>query len=108
MAPDRVDDARRSDSAGSGLVCYLSRRRGWIDPDDPHRPTSEVNLLAVALHSRVWTLDTAWDSIFHYPAPRPFTLAFRRAMTRTPLSDAEIALIGDVARKLRIELVVLD
>ncbi len=67
-----------------------------------------MNLLAVALNSRVWTLDTAWDAIFRYPAPRPFTLAFRKAMTRTPLSDPEIARIQEVARMLRIDLVVQE
>lgn len=89
-------------------VCYLSRHRGWIDPDDPRRPTSEVNLLAVALRSRVWTLDTAWDSIFRSPAPRPFALAFRKAMTRVALSDGEVELMRGVARELGVELVVLD
>ncbi len=108
MSPDLVPGARTTESSATRRICYLSRRRGWIDPDHPRRPTSEVNLLAIALHSRVWTLDTAWDSIFHYPAPRPFTLAFRKAMTRTALSDEEIKLIDDVARMLKIELVVQD
>lgn len=89
-------------------VCYLSRRRGWIDPDEPGRPTYEVNLLAVALGSRVWTLGTAWESIFRVPMPRSVAQAYRKAMARVRLDDEDVRLLDHVARQLHIELVVTD
>jgi hypothetical protein len=89
-------------------VCYLSRRRGWTDPERPKRPTSEVNLLAIALRSRVWTLDTAWASIFNTPVPREIAHAYRRAMSRATMSDAQVDLLRAVADRLRIELRVID
>jgi hypothetical protein len=92
----------------SRRTCYLSRRRGWIDPENERRPASEVNLLAIALGSRVWTLDTAWASIFNQPVPRSVAHAYRKAMARTGLSEREIDLLREVAERLRIELVVTD
>ena len=89
-------------------VCYLSRARGWIDPDRPRRPTSEVNLLAVALGSPVWTMGTAWESIFHRPMPIPIARAFRSAMVRSRLTEDEVRVLRDAADQLRIELVVQD
>ena len=89
-------------------VCYLSRRRGWIDPNEPKRPTSEVNLLAVALRSRVWTLDTAWASIFNTPVPREIAHAYRRAMSRATVTEEQVALLRHVAERLRVELRIVD
>ncbi|HTT14796.1 MAG TPA: hypothetical protein VMG81_03335 [Thermoplasmata archaeon] len=88
--------------------CYLSRHRGWIDPERPSRPTYEVNLLAVALNSRVWTLGTAWESIFRSPMPRPIAEAFRKAMARVRLTDRDVDLLRGVADGLRVDLVVSD
>jgi hypothetical protein len=67
-----------------------------------------VNLLAVALNSRVWTLDTAWDSLVHSAAPRPFSLAFRRAMSRVPMSAEDIRVLQDGAQRLGVELRIID
>ncbi|HTT14665.1 MAG TPA: hypothetical protein VMG81_02650 [Thermoplasmata archaeon] len=89
-------------------VCYLSRKRGWIDPGDPRRPTSEVNVLAVALRSRVWTLDTAWASVFNTPVPRHVASAYRRAMSRASLTDEQVTILREVADRLRVELRVVD
>ena len=89
-------------------VCYLSRTRGWIDPDRPRRPTSEVNLLAVALGSPVWTIGTAWESIYHRLMPLPVARAFRSAMVRSRLTEEEVQVLRDAADRLRIDLVVQD
>lgn len=88
--------------------CYLSRTRGWIDPDDPHRPTYEVNLLAVAIGAPVWTMGTAWESIFHHLIPLPVADAFRTAMVRARLSDDQVELLRSVADRLDVDLVVRD
>jgi hypothetical protein len=106
--PSNAGHASGPSPSAPHRVCHLSRRRGWIDPADPHRPTSDVNLLAIALDSRVWTLDTAWDSIFHYTVPRPIARAFRKAMTRVTVTDDEVELLASVARRLGVELVVHD
>lgn len=89
-------------------VCYLSRRRGWIDPAAPKRPTSEVNLLAIALRSRVWTLDTAWASIFNTPVPREIAHAYRRAMSRATVTEEQVGLLLRVAERLRVDLRIVD
>jgi hypothetical protein len=89
-------------------VCYLSRRRGWIDPDAPRRATYEVNLLAVFLGSRVWTLGTAWESIFHSLMPPSIERAYRTAMARSPLSEDDIGRLREVAERLRVDLKVVD
>jgi hypothetical protein len=89
-------------------VCYLSRRRGWIDPDDERRSTSEVNLLAVALRSRVRTLDTAWAAVFNQPVPRSVGHAYRKAMVRAALNDEDVGLLRELADRLKIELIVTD
>jgi hypothetical protein len=89
-------------------VCFLSRSRGWIDPDDPHRPTSEVNLLAIATGAPVWSLGTAWKSIFHRLMPSSVEDAYRKAMVRARLSEAEVERLRTVAEHLRIDLVVRD
>ena len=52
-------------------VCYLSRTKGWTDPERPRRPVSEVNLLAIYLGNPVWTLETAWAAVFGTFIPRP-------------------------------------
>ncbi len=89
-------------------VCYLSRSRGWVDPGDPHRPASEVNLLAVALGSKVWTTGTAWESVFRRPIPLEVARAYGAAMARSPVSDRGVELLVRVARALRVELRVID
>jgi hypothetical protein len=89
-------------------VCYLSRSRGWIDPRDPRRPTSEVNLLAIATGAPVWSLGTAWKSIFHRLIPPGIESAFSKAMVRARLSEAEVGRLREVAEHLRIDLVVRD
>ena len=110
MRLDRYVERMGASSAGTAArrVCYVSRARGWIDPQDPHRSTSEVNLFAVALGARVWTLDTAWMSVFRTNVPREFAHAFRRAMTRTPLTDDDVRRLTEVARALKIDLQVRD
>ena len=89
-------------------VCYLSRSRGWIDPDHPHRSTAEVNLLAVATGAPVWSLGTAWKALFRELMPRSIEDAFRKAMVRSRLTDEEVARLRNVAEHLRIDLVVRD
>ncbi len=89
-------------------ICFLSRTRGWIDPTDPHRPTSEVNLFAIATGAPVWSLGTAWKAFFHRLMPPQVEDAYRKAMVRARLSDAEVDRLREVAERLRIELVVRD
>ena len=89
-------------------VCYLSRSRGWIDPADPRAPTSHVNLLAVATGAPVWSLGTAWKAIFRSLMPATIEDAYRKAMVRSRLSEAEIARLRTVAERLSIELRVSD
>ena len=94
--------------ARSRRVCYLSRSRGWIDPERPGRPISEVNLLAVALGAPVWTMGTAWESIFHRLIPLPVARAFRTAMVRSRLTEDEVRVLQAAADQLHVELVVRD
>ncbi len=114
MTPDSISrgaagrSALPTDPAARRMVCYLSRRHGWIDPSRPGRPTYEVNLLAVALQSRVFTLGTAWESIFHAPMPRSVLAAFRKAMVRVPVSEEDVRLLRGVADQLHVELVVRE
>jgi hypothetical protein len=89
-------------------VCFLSRSHGWIDPDHPRRPTSEVNLLAVATGAPVWSLGTAWKSLFRQLMPGPIEDAFRKAMVRARLSEDEVQRLRTVAEHLRIDLDVRD
>ena len=89
-------------------ICYLSRSRGWIDPDNPRRPTSEVNLLAVALGAPVWTMGTAWESIFHRLIPLPVARAFRSAMVRSRLNEEEVRVLQEAAEQLHVTLDVRD
>jgi hypothetical protein len=89
-------------------ICYLSVRRGWIDPEAPRRPTHEVNLLAVYLGSRVWTLGTAWESIFRSLIPPAIERAYRKAMVRSPLSEEDVGRLREVAERLDIDLKVVD
>jgi len=89
-------------------ICFLSRSRGWIDPNHPHRPTSEVNLLAVATGAPVWSLGTAWKALFHELMPTSIEDAFRKAMVRARLSDDEVRRLRTVAERLRVELDVRD
>jgi hypothetical protein len=96
-------DRPRADS-----VCHLSRRRGWIDPASPRRPTSEVNLLAVYLGSPVWTLGTAWESVFRSLIPPSVERAYRNATAHVPLSEAEVAILREVAQRLGVRLEVHD
>jgi len=99
---------RAATSRRPARVCFLSRSRGWIDPDRPGRPTSEVNLLAIATGAPVWSLGTAWKALFRQLMPTSIEDAFRKAMVRTRLSDDEVARLRAVAERLRIELVVRD
>jgi hypothetical protein len=99
---------RRALAAREGAVCFLSRSRGWIDPERPSRPTSEVNLLAVATGAPVWSLGTAWKALFRQLMPPTIEDAFRKAMVRARLTDAEIERLRRVADRLGIELVVRD
>jgi hypothetical protein len=92
----------------SRRVCFLSRSRGWIDPDHPGRPTSEVNLLAVATGAPVWSLGTAWKSIFHELMPNGIEAAYSKAMVRARLSEDDVRRLRDVAEHLRIDLEVRD
>ncbi len=89
-------------------VCYLSRSHGWIDPDHPRRPTSEVNLLAIATGAPVWSLGTAWKSIFHRLMPSAIEDAYRKAMVRARLTEVEVERLRTVAEHLHIELDVRD
>ncbi len=89
-------------------VCYLSRTRGWIDPEHPRRPTHEVNLLAVAIGAPVWTMGTAWESIFHKLIPLRVAEAFRRAMVRARLTEEDVSVLRETAERLDIDLVVRD
>jgi len=89
-------------------VCYLSRRRGWIDPEHPHRPVAEVNLLAVYLGSPVWTLGTAWEAIFRSLMPPTIEAAYRAATARSRLSESEVQLLQSVAERLQVRLEVRD
>lgn len=89
-------------------VCHLSRRRGWIDPDRPRRASSEVNLLAVYLDSPVWTLGTAWESVFRSLIPPTVERAYRKATARVPLTEAEVATLREVAEHLGVRLEVHD
>ena len=67
-----------------------------------------MNLLAVALGSPVWTMGTAWESIFHRLMPLPVARAFRSAMVRSRLTEEEVQVLRDAADRLRIDLVVQD
>ncbi len=89
-------------------VCYVSRRKGWVDPNEPHRPTSEVNLLAVALGAPVWTLGTAWETLFRELVPLPVARAFRSAMVRARLTDEDLRALQGAAERLGISLRVLE
>lgn len=104
----KVDGSAASAPPPPRRICYLSRSRGWVDPDHPRRPASEVNLLAVALGSPVWTMGTAWESIFHRLIPLSVARAFRAAMVRSRLTEEEIQVLRDAAERLRVELVVQD
>ena len=95
-------------SPSRGRVCHISRSTGWIDPNRPRRPISEVNLLAVALGSPVWTLGTAWESVFHSLIPRDVEKAYRKASAGLPLRDEEVARLRAVAERLQVELDVRD
>ena len=98
----------QSDASPAARVCHLSRRHGWVDPQRPRRPSSEVNLLAVYLGSPVWTLGTAWESIFRSLIPPSVERAYRNATARLPLTEAEVRLLREVADHLRVRLEVLD
>lgn len=100
--------ADRPSPGGARRICFLSRSRGWIDPSDPHRPTSEVNLLAIATGAPVWSLGTAWKALFRQLMPPQVEDAYRKAMVRARLSEAEVDRLREVADRLRIELVVRD
>ena len=89
-------------------VCYLSRRKGWTDPARPHRPVSEVNLLAVYLESRVWTLEPAWAAVFGNLIPPTVARAYRTATARVPVSESEIRVLRELADRLDVELRVVD
>jgi hypothetical protein len=108
VGPPTVSNTTPSSAPADRRVCYLSRTRGWIDPDHPRRPTSEVNLLAVALGSPVWTMGTAWETTFHHLIPLPVARAFRSAMVRTRLTYEEVDLLKGVAEQLHIDLVISD
>jgi hypothetical protein len=100
--------AAASSTPRARRVCFLSRSHGWIDPDHPHRPTSEVNLLAVATGAPVWSLGTAWKAIFRELMPRSIEDAFRKAMVRARLTEDEVQRLRTVAEHLRIDLDVRD
>jgi len=99
---------RKSSPPAPRGTCYLSRKRGWIDPEDPRRPTYEVNLLAIALGAPVWSLGTAWKTLFRSLIPLDVEDAYRRAMVRSRLSDRDVQLLTRVADRLRVRLVVRD
>lgn len=105
---EESDDPETRRSNAPRPVCYLSRSRGWIDPENPGRPTSEVNLLAVALGAPVWTMGTAWESIFHRLIPLPVARAFRTAMVRSRLNEDEVRVLKEAAERLRVTLEVRD
>jgi hypothetical protein len=106
----REPSAREPTGSGPGprKVCFLSRSRGWIDPDRPNRPTSEVNLLAIATGAPVWSLGTAWKATFHRLMPATIEDSYRKAMVRARLNDGDVARLSEVAARLGIELVVRD
>jgi hypothetical protein len=95
-------------AAGGERVCFLSRRRGWIDPARPERPASEVNLLAVYTGFPVWTLGTAWEAIFRSLMPRDVESAYRKATARSRLSDEELVVLRRVADALGVRLEIVD
>ena len=67
-----------------------------------------MNLLAVYLGSPVWTLGTAWESIFHSLIPPSVERAYRDATARLPLTDEEVDRLREVADHLGVRLEVLD
>ena len=89
-------------------VCYLSRSKGWTDPEHPRRPVSEVNLLAIYLGNPVWTLETAWAAVFGTFIPRPAARAYRAATARVRLSEDEVRVLQEVAERLQVDLRVVD
>ena len=108
MAPtDEPPKAGRGEDR-SLRVCHLSRRHGWIDPDRPHRPTSEMNLLAVYLNAPVWTLETAWAAVFRSLMPPRIERAYRHATAGLALSEDEIESLRSVAERLGVRLEVHD
>ncbi len=108
MSPDDRAPPPPAPSGAPARVCYLSRRRGWLDPGNPRRPTSEVNLLAVALGSPVWTMGTAWETLFRELIPLPVARAFRSAMVRARLSEDDVRVLQGAAERLGIALKVVD
>jgi hypothetical protein len=93
----------------SRKVCYLSRTKGWSDPEHPRRPVSEINLLAIHLGSRVWTLETAWAAVFGTSLiPPEVARAYRNATAHVAVSEGEVRILRDVAERLRIELRVIE
>ena len=102
---------RASDSSAppSGRkVCYLSRRRGWLDPTKAARPSADVNLLAVYLGAPVRTLETAWAAVFGALIPPSVARAYRAATARSRLSEGEVRSLAEVAERLHVELRVID
>ena len=67
-----------------------------------------MNLLAVALGAPVWTMGTAWESIFHRSMPLPVARAFRSAMVRSRLREDEVQALQEAAEQLHVTLEVHD
>ncbi len=103
-----ADHVPSAPPAPARKVCYLSRRRGWIDPASPHRPVSEVNLLAVYQGHAMWTLQTTWAWAFGTMIPREIERAYVNASARVPISEGEVSLLRLVAERLGVELRVVD
>ncbi len=85
-------------------VCRVSRRRGWVDEKNRPRPASEANLLAIAIGAPVWTIGTAWESIFHRAMPRDVHQALSRAMVRARLTEADVGCLRRAAEWLGVAL----
>ena len=95
-------------SPARARVCHLSRRRGWFDPGRPGRASAEVNLLAVYLGSPVWTLGTAWESVFRTLLPPQVERAYRKATARLALIEEEVDVLRALAERLSVPLEVHD
>ncbi len=67
-----------------------------------------MNLLAVYLGAPVWTLGTAWETVFRSLIPPSIENAYRKAMVRARLAPEEVERLQAVAERLAIELRVTD
>ncbi len=108
MEGSRPSEPSGHDAPRAPRVCHVSRRKGWLDPSAPRRPTSETNLLAVYLGSPVWTLGTAWESVFRTLIPLSVERAYRKATAHLALTEQDLETLRAVAERLGVRLEVHD